>query len=126
MLFNHRLVKVFLYGEPIDMRCGFERLSYFVREHMRADLLSGNVYLFLGKNRRRAKVLLFDGTGLVLIHKRLESGKFMSIAELSDTREMTPSELGLLLDGTRMKLPLVARTFSLNRNNLLDDRIRVS
>jgi len=27
-------MKVYVYGEPIDMRLGFERLSYFVREEM--------------------------------------------------------------------------------------------
>ncbi|WP_407692948.1 IS66 family insertion sequence element accessory protein TnpB [Pyxidicoccus xibeiensis] len=35
------------------------------------QLLRGDVFLFGGRCRRRAKVLHFDGTGLVLLTKRL-------------------------------------------------------
>jgi transposase len=106
MLINHRNVRVFLYGQPIDMRLGFERLSGLVREGLGSDLLQGHLYLFLGKNRTRAKVLLFDGTGLCLFHKRLEIGKFMSIRDLQEVKEMTSGELTLLLDGAQVKLPM--------------------
>jgi transposase len=109
MIFNHRKMRVFIYHEAIDMRCGFERLSYNVREILKSNLLEGHVYLFLGKNRRRAKVLLFDGTGLVLISKRLEQGRFMSIGEIKDAHEITTSELGLLLDGSRVRLPVAVK-----------------
>lgn len=112
MIFNHRGIRVFIYGDPIDMRCGFERLAYFIREVMGSDLLAGHVYLFLGKNRRRAKALLFDGTGLVLIHKRLESGKFMRVEEFQDVGEITASELGLILDGTQIRLPMAAKAYA--------------
>lgn len=106
MIFNHRRLRVFLYHHSIDMRSGFERLSHFVREEMKNDLLEGHLYLFLGKNRRRAKVLCFDGTGLILTHKRLEVGRFMSLDDLSATKEMTASELALILEGSRVSLPL--------------------
>ena len=66
MFLNHRKVRVFLYGQAIDMRAGFERLSSYVREGLKQDVTEGHLYLFLGKNRRRAKVLLFDGTRLTL------------------------------------------------------------
>lgn len=112
MIFNHRGIRVFIYGKPIDMRCGFERLSYFVREGLGNDLLAGHVYLFLGKNRRRAKALVFDGTGLVLIHKRLETGRFMPVEELKGVGEITSSELGLILDGSQIRLPVAASAYS--------------
>jgi transposase len=102
-------MRVFIYREAVDMRCGFERLSFFVREILKSNLLEGHVYLFLGKNRRRAKVLLFDGTGLVLIAKRLEQGRFMNVNEIKDVSEITTSELGLLLDGSRIHLPIAAK-----------------
>lgn len=105
MLIPGRRLKVFLYLFPVDMRSGFERLSSFVRG-MGHDLQSGHFYLFLGRNRRRAKVLYFDGTGLILVHKRLETGLFMKVTDLQTTGEMTTSELSLLLEGTRLKLPL--------------------
>jgi transposase len=109
MILNHRGIRVFVYNESIDMRSGFERLSFYVREQLGEDLLEGHVYL--GKNRRRAKVLVFDGTGLVLIHKRLEIGRFISIDELSDVHEITSSELGLILDGSRIRLPIASTRY---------------
>lgn len=111
MILNHRGIRVFVYNEAIDMRSGFERLSYYIREQMGEDLLEGHVYLFLGKNRKRAKVLVFDGTGLVLVHKRLEVGKFVCISELGNLREITASELGLILDGSHMRLPIATQRY---------------
>lgn len=102
---------MFVYGEEIDMRSGFERLAYYVRERMGNDLLAGHVYLFLGRNRRRAKAICFDGTGLVLIHKRLETGRFMSVAELSDAKEIASSELALILDGASVRLPVAGKRY---------------
>lgn len=112
MFLNHRGLRVFLYHRPLDMRSGFERLSHMVREEMRKDLLEGHLYLFLGKNRRRAKVLLFDGTGLVLLHKRLETGRFMRVEDLWETREMTAAELSLILEGSSVSLPLSPRCYA--------------
>lgn len=111
MLIPTRRLKVFLYSSPVDMRAGFERLSFFVREGLSQDVTQGHLYLFLGKNRRRAKVLYFDGTGLVLIHKRLETGRFMKVSDLQTTGEMTTNELALLLEGTKLKLPLSPPVF---------------
>lgn len=111
MIINHRGIRVFVYGEEIDMRSGFERLSYYIRERMGGDLLAGHVYLFLGRNRRRAKAIVFDGTGLVLIHKRLETGRFMSVIELKDANEITASELALILDGASVQLPVVGKKY---------------
>ncbi|WP_438358952.1 IS66 family insertion sequence element accessory protein TnpB [Corallococcus carmarthensis] len=45
---------------------------------MGQQLLRGDVFLFVGRCRRRAKVLHFDGTGLVLLTKRLFRGRFGS------------------------------------------------
>lgn len=112
MIFNHRGIRVFVYGEAIDLRSGFDRLSYYVREHLGNDLLAGHVYLFLGRNRRRAKALLFDGTGLVLIHKRLETGRFMAAEEFAEVGEITASELGLILDGTHVRLPMAPSSYA--------------
>jgi transposase len=106
--FNHRGLKVFVYGKPIDMRSGFERLQSLVRQELTTDLLCGHVYLFLGRNHRRAKALFFDGTGLVLIHKRLETGRFMRADEFCETGTITLAELSLILDGSRIRLPLAA------------------
>lgn len=62
-----RAVRVFAYGAPVDLRKGFNGLAALVEQEMKHRILNGDVYLFLGRNTRRAKVLYFDGTGLCLL-----------------------------------------------------------
>lgn len=90
--------RVFVYEVQIDMRAGFDRLSMLVREKMGRNILDGDLYLFLGKNRKRMKAICFDGTGLVLINKRLEKGSFMSLTDLESV-EITSDELDVLFSG---------------------------
>ena len=73
MFFERKGLRVFVYREAIDMRCGFERLLSFCMHQMQAQMDQGHVYAFFGKNRRRMKVLVYDGSGLVLMAKRIES-----------------------------------------------------
>lgn len=95
--------QVFIYDKPIDMRFGFERLSFFVREELGENIDHGDLYIFLGKNRRRLKGLYFDGSGLVLITKRMEKKNFMNIKDISGELKITQTELDLLLHGSVLK-----------------------
>lgn len=90
--------RVFVYREQIDFRAGFDRLSMIVREKMQMELVEGDLFLFLGKNRKRLKSLCYDGTGLILISKRLEKGRFMSVAEFEES-ELTVEELNYVISG---------------------------
>lgn len=72
-------VKVFAYCEPTDMRKGYEGLSGLVREAMGDDPLCGAMFLFVNRRRTHAKVLHFDGTGLCVLAKRLEKGRFVAL-----------------------------------------------
>jgi len=92
-------LRVFIYSAPIDMRAGFDKLSMLVREKMRASLADGDLFLFLGKNRKKLKALCYDGTGLLLISKRMERGQFMSVLDLEE-KEITCDELDWLLRGS--------------------------
>jgi len=62
--------------EPVDMRYGHERLGGLVREKMGAEPRSRALFVFVGKRKNIMKVLTWDGTGSVMIHKRLDAGKF--------------------------------------------------
>jgi len=93
--------RVFVYSEEVDFRAGFDRLSLFVREKMRRELVEGDLFLFLGRNRKRLKALCYDGTGLLLLSKRLERGRFMSVEDVENF-ELTISELNLLMSGGKV------------------------
>ena len=62
--------------EPVDMRMGYERLGGLVREKMRAEPRSRALFVFVGKRGHTMKVLTWDGTGAIVVHKRLDAGKF--------------------------------------------------
>jgi transposase len=96
-----RQVAVYAYAAPVDMRKSFDTLGALVVETMRKPLLSGDVYLFVGKTRTRAKALYFDGTGLCLFSKRLEKGRFAAPWEAGEgPLRWTMSELALFLEGS--------------------------
>jgi transposase len=58
------------------MRLGYERLGGLVREKMQAEPRSRALFVFVGKRGHTMKVLTWDGTGSIVIHKRLDAGKF--------------------------------------------------
>lgn len=98
-----RHVPVYAYGERVDMRKSFDTLSAIVREHMKRDVLEGALYVFVGKDRRRAKVLYWDGTGLCVLAKRMEKGRFAAPWEKKKpVLEWTTSELALFLEGSEL------------------------
>jgi len=111
VLFETKGLRVFLYQEAIDMRAGFERLLHYVRDRMKNNISQGHLYLFLGKNRKRVKALFYDGTGLVLVAKRIERGRFMARVELGDITEVTIAELKQILGGGVIVRPRVERSF---------------
>jgi len=90
--------RVFVFRERIDFRAGFDKLSMIVRTKMMMELVEGDLFLFLGKNRKRLKSLCYDGTGLILISKRLERGRFMSVVEFEES-ELTVEELNYVISG---------------------------
>ena len=93
---------VFAYSEIVDMRKSFDTLAAIVREHMKREVLDGAVFVFVGRDRRRAKVLFWDGTGLCVLAKRLSKGRFAAPWEKTTTMtlEWTTSELALFLEGS--------------------------
>lgn len=104
MRWSGRRVAVYAHGSPTDMRKGLDSLCALVTEHLAKDPLNGDVFLFLSRNRIRAKVLHFDGTGLCLYVKRLERGRFAALWRDAgaDPITLTVSELDLFLDGSAL------------------------
>ena len=102
-------LRVFVYREAIDMRAGFTRLQALVTEAMKENLFEGSLFLFLGKNRRRAKVLHFNGSGLALLITRLNRGNYMPVSDFFDSREITVAELERILDGANLRVVYAAQ-----------------
>lgn len=104
---EHR-ARVFAYGGPCDMRKSFNTLSGLVSS-MGHEVAAGDVFLFISKNRKRAKVLWYDGTGLCLLCKRLDQGHFSAVWQnAAEELQLSVSELRLLLEGCEVvgRMPL--------------------
>jgi transposase len=70
-------VKVFVATRPVDFRKGIDGLALAVQEMLGLDPFCGAVFVFRAKRADRIKLLVWDQTGMVLVHKRLEGGKFV-------------------------------------------------
>lgn len=100
MIFKKQGLDIYIFKMAIDMRCGFEKLTGFVRSHYGMQkLLDGHVFVFFGNNRRRVKILFFDGTGLLLVSKRLEAGRFQNVMDM-EFINLSFSDLEKLLHGS--------------------------
>jgi len=69
--------KVLLCLQPTDMRKSFDTLAALIQESLRHDPFSGQCFVFRNKAGNRIKILAWDGSGLTLYYKRLESGQFV-------------------------------------------------
>ena len=103
MIGGTRTLRVWAYPEPADLRAGYDGLSALVTRTLGQDPLSGHLFLFTNRTRTRAKVLVWDGTGLCVYQKRLEQGRFALLwkAGRGSSVELTLSELTLFLEGSR-------------------------
>jgi transposase len=91
--------RVFLATRPIDGRKSFNALSVLVKETLQQEPTSGYLFVFINKARNRLKVLFWDGSGLILCTKRLESGKFAAPWGQGSSQCLRPEELTLLMHG---------------------------
>jgi transposase len=70
--------RIWLAAGVTDMRKGFDGLAALVQGALAENPFSGHVFVFRGRAGGRVKVLWWDGSGLCLLAKRLERGRFVS------------------------------------------------
>ena len=78
MFFAEGQIRVFLYGQPTDMRRSFDGLQALTRHAMGKDPLDGSLYVFVNRRGTQVRVLYFDRSGFCVWSKRLEAGRFIS------------------------------------------------
>jgi transposase len=96
--------KIFLCSESVDMRRSFDALSGMIQTHFGQNPLCGHLFVFFSKQRDRMKILFWDVDGFVLYYKRLESGTFSWVSELSSQNnpEILASDFALVLAGINL------------------------
>jgi transposase len=68
--------QVWLVVEAIDMRTGIDGLSQRIQNTLGRSPCDGTAYAFRNQRLNRIKLLIWDGTGVWLCHRRLHRGHF--------------------------------------------------
>jgi transposase len=86
------------------MRASYDSLFGRVKTVLLKDPFSGHLFLFVNRNRTTCKCLYWDGTGLVILSKRLEKGTFSRINPLYEKEVvLTEAEFGLFFEGANLE-----------------------
>ena len=99
MFFPEARVRVYLYGQAVDMRKSFDGLYAIARAAFAGDPTAGDLYVFVSRSGALMKVLYFDRSGWCVWAKRLEAGRFISDWSRARTHEIDCTQLKLLLEG---------------------------
>ena len=91
--------RILLATRPVDFRKGAHGLAALVSEALGADPFSGTVIVFRSKGGDRVKILVWDGSGLVLIWKQLQQGAFRWPPIMDGVMVLSPVEFAALFDG---------------------------
>lgn len=92
-------LRVMVASKPVDFRKGMDGLVAQVAQVLAADPFAGDVFVFRAKRADRLKLLLWDGTGLCLVTKRLEAGGFTWPPVQDGAVTLSPAQMRLLFTG---------------------------
>lgn len=96
-------VKVYACKYPTDMRSSYDSLAQKTKKILKKDPWSGHLFLFVNRRRTSCKCLYYDGTGFIILAKRLDCGTFSSFNPLYKKELVfTNSEFSLFLEGAQM------------------------
>ena len=92
-------MRIFVAVEAVDFRKGIDGLCQVCRSVLKADPFSGIVFVFRNRRRTAIKLLLYDGQGYWIFHKRLSEGKYKWWPEAGDNslKQLAVHELQLLI-----------------------------
>ena len=96
---SRRGARVLMATRPVDFRKGADSLAALVQTELRLQPFSGVVFVFRAKRADRVKLLYWDGTGLCLLSKRLEDGRFRWPRLQDGMMRLSPGQLAALLEG---------------------------
>ena len=98
-------VRVYLACGVTDMRKSITGLAALVQVGLRQDPAGGAVFAFRGRKGDRLKLLYWDGTGVLVLAKRLERGRFSWTAATDERTKiaLAPEALAMLLSGVDLK-----------------------
>lgn len=118
MIAFNRRTKVFVSKEPTDMRASYDTLFAKAKGVLNQDPFSGHLFVFINRHRSSIKCLYWDGTGLVLVCKRLDKGVFSRINPMFRGEiVLTSAEFALFFEGADLKKRFVESPSEINSHS---------
>jgi transposase len=102
-------VRVLIATKPVDFCREADGLVALVRETLHQDPFSGAIFVFRSKRADQLKIVTWDGSGLVLVWKRLEHRGFTWPPITDGVMRLSPPRTAALLDWSRLDVHDVAR-----------------
>lgn len=109
-------LRYYLCCSTVDMRKGFDGLSGVVRNYLKKDPVSGDIFIFLNKTRTHIKLLYWDGDGFALFYKRLEQGRYSLPTHSEVSKQIKREELLMLLEGLSFENMKQKKRYRQNKN----------
>ena len=97
MFHLHRSLDYYLYPMAVDMRKSFYTLSGIVSQLMSHNVRDGGVFIFVNRNQNIMKILHMEYAGMVIYHKKLDSGRFKLPEFNENTSSITISWQDLIM-----------------------------
>lgn len=124
--FNRR-TKVFVAKEPTDMRASYDTLFAKAKGVLNQDPFSGHLFVFINSRRNSIKCLYYDGTGLVLLCKRLEKSTFSRINPMfTGEIVLTAAEFALFFEGADLEKRFVDSPKERNKKFPMSHELQIS
>jgi len=92
-------LRVMVASKPVDFRKGMDGLASMVTQELLADPFAGDVFIFRSKRTDRIKLILWDGSGLCMVTKRLEAGGFTWPPVQDGAVALSVAQLRMLFSG---------------------------
>lgn len=100
------------------MRASYDTLFSKAKAVLKKDPFSGHLFVFMNKRRTSCKCLYYDGTGLVIIAKRLEKGLFGRInPHYSGEITLTQAEFSLFFEGADLNKRFIESPTEIQKNS---------
>jgi len=104
MISFNRRTKIFVAKDATDMRASYDTLFAKAKSVLNQDPFSGHLFVFMNSRRTSIKCLYYDGTGLIVVAKRMEKGLFCRINPYHrDEIVLTAAEFALFFEGADLE-----------------------
>jgi hypothetical protein len=92
--------------EPVDFRRGIDGLARLCQEVLKHDPFNGWVFVFRNRSAKALKILVYDGQGFWLFHKKLETEDipilgFTEVGRFAHNHPVGPTEAGRMVGVSR-------------------------